>query len=369
MRITENLEFSEIHGRGNYMRRSSIGAMVAALAVILPVAACGAEKAAEQDGQTTVRLMGDFPVPWVPQIPWIYAMQKGWYSDQGLNVEYQLPQGTTSPANVVGTGKVDLAIVYTSDLMTAEDNDLNLKALMSVGEKLPGGICALEGSGVTTPKDLEGKTASLMNNPHSKANWERFAQLNGIDASKVNTVDAGSDPTPLLISGAVDVAIDAAETQECIKASLATGKPYTMLSFTDAYNFPRTYFLEVAANGDWLEQHEEAARKFVAVTQKAIQHCEANQQECLDVYINSDPDAIDPELARLGFEAQTSNYWCGNSNSCWYPEKPIGWIDSELWLESAQFLKDNDLIAGDPQNALKVLTDNKYLDPSILPAP
>lgn len=350
------------------MRRSRTASIAAVALAVIPLAACGANgQDSATDGKTTVRVMGDFGVPWVPQIPWVYAMEKGLYSDAGLNVEYRLPQGTTSPANIAATGRVDLAFVYTSDMMTAKDNNFDLKDLMSIGEKLPGGVCALEGSGVKTPKDLEGKTGAMINNPHSTANWKRFAELNGVDASKVKIVDAGGDPTPLLISGAVDIAIDAAEPQECLKASIATGKAYTMMAFTDQYHFPKTYFLQLAANGAWLEKHKDAARKFVQVTQKAISYCEQHQQECLKTYIASDPNAIDPKLATQGFEAE-KHYWCGNSNSCWHPDKPIGWVDPDIWLAAADFLKENDLIS-DPKKTLGVLTDNEYLDPSVLPKP
>lgn len=342
---------------------------VAFLGLVGLMSACAPTTGSGEDADdgVTIRLMSDFVVPWVPQIPWLYAIEKGWYKEAGLNVEYLIPQGGTSPANLAGVGQVDMAIVYTSDLITASENDLDLKALMQVGEKLPGGVCALEGSGITNPQDLEGKTVGVINNPHSLSNWNRFLELNDVDASNITMVDAGDDPTPLLIAGSIDAAGDAAEVQECLQASIATGKEHLTMAFTDDYGFPETYFLEIAANGAWLDTHQDAARSFVEVTQRAIAYCERNGDECLEVYIASDPQNVDPEVATRGYDLLRQNYWCDGTASCWNPDKPIGWIDPDIWLAEAQFRKDNDLISGDPKDTLAVLTDNSFLSDEYMP--
>lgn len=351
--------------------KARLGGLLAGLAlvaIVVGIAGCGgSDDDSSSDGRTSITLMSDFHIPWVPDVPWIYALEEGWYEKAGLDVDYIYPQGTSSPARLVGVGKVDMAITYTSDLMNGVQKDLDAKALMSVFEKLPGGVCALEGSGIDEPKDLEGKTVAIVNTAHSLAHWKHFFEANGVDESKVNIVDAGADPTPLLIAGKVDAA-DAASPAECLQAALATGKKQTEFPFTEEWGFPKTYFLEIAAYTPWLEQNKAAARKFVQTTQKAISYCEQNQEECLEVYMASAPDEIDPEVATEGYKVM-KNFWCGETASCWDPDKPIGWINPDVWVGEAEFLKDLGLLEGEPEETLEATTDNEYLSDKYLPQP
>ena len=120
--------------------------------------------------------MADYPrPPWVAQIPWVVAMDKGWYKAAGLDVKYVFPSTPSDPARFIGIGRADVTVSYTPDLLTAAGKGLKVKALASVFDRNVEGIMVWKDSGITTPKQLEGHTVAVYDFPMAKLNWQTFA--------------------------------------------------------------------------------------------------------------------------------------------------------------------------------------------------
>lgn len=349
-------------------------AAVLVAAVALVGAGCGGndsdDTSTSDSGEelTKVTVMSDFAVPWVPQVPWAVALDKGWFEEAGVDVDYIPPQGAAAPARLVGVGKVDMAAVYTADVMSTNEEGLKSKVLMSQAtEKLPGGICYYADSGIETPKDLEGKTVAVYDYPQGEYNFKHFLEANGVDESQVEVVSAGANSAQLLIAEKVD-AIDGATALECPDAQIKSGKEVETFLFDDSNGFPKGYFLELAANEDWLAGNEDAARAVVETLQRAQSWAEQNKDEALQIFVDSDTDNIVPEVAEASWD-NLQDSWCGESASCWNPDQPIGFIDPKIWAEQASFFKEGGLLKSDGPEASSMLTDNKYLSDEYMPQP
>ncbi|MFT3865655.1 MAG: ABC transporter substrate-binding protein [Solirubrobacterales bacterium] len=361
--------------------RGLLAVLAALVATALVVAGCGSSSSSSSSASTSgggegagseelthLTFMADWAVPWVPQIPWVVAKEKGWFEEEGLDVDYEFPQGTAEPTKLVGAGKVNLAAVYTADDLATNEQGLHSKVLMSLGsEKLPGGVCYLASSGIKEPKDFEGKTIAVYNYPQSEYNFKYFFEHNGVDEENVNIVPAGENSATLLIAGKVD-GIDGSTALECPTVEAKTGEKVETMLFDTEYGFPKTYFLELAANESWLEGNEEAAEAFVHTIQKATSWSEQHQEEALQIFIEANPDTVEAEVAELGFKGLKQS-WCGETYSCWTPKKPIGWISPEVWQGMATFYKEGGLIESDGPEASAMLTENKYLSSQYLPKP
>ncbi len=69
----------------------------------------------EQAGELEkVTIVADWPTPWVGFIPWLVAQEKGFYAEEGLEVETILPATVADPPKYVALGKADFA--YTTQL-------------------------------------------------------------------------------------------------------------------------------------------------------------------------------------------------------------------------------------------------------------
>lgn len=291
-------------------------------------------------------------------------MKKGWYEQAGLSINFKFPQGAAVPAHLVGVGRVQIAATYEPDILATRAAGLGIKTLMTVFDRIPGGVEFYRDSGIRKPKDLEGRTIAVYDYPGSKYNFKVFFEKNGVDASKVKIVSAGADSAKLLIAGKVD-AIDGAPALEGLKASLATKKPIGNFFFDQRFGFPKTYYMLLAVNEKWLQQNQDAARKFVEVTQRAIAWSASHQKEALGIYLKEYPNAVTATLATKGFAALKQS-WCGNSALCWAPHKPIGLIDPSVWKGYAAFLARGGLVTRKAAADLSALTRNKYLSKKYL---
>ena len=126
------------------MKRRTIAACAATAVACLALTAAATanpDRTAAPKALTKITFMADYPrPPWVAQIPWVVAMDKGWYKAAGLDVKYVFPATPADPARFIGIGRADITVSYTPDLLTAASKGLKVKALASVFDRNVEGI-------------------------------------------------------------------------------------------------------------------------------------------------------------------------------------------------------------------------------------
>jgi ABC-type nitrate/sulfonate/bicarbonate transport system substrate-binding protein len=134
------------------------------------------------------------------------AIEDGFYADEGLEIDY-IPGGPdVIPQASLLTGKADIAL--TSPLETAHavfEKGAKLKVIGAQFQKSPDSVIFLKESGITTLKDLEGKTVACP--PLNIGPFKILLNLNEVDTEQVTFVPYTFDPTPLAI-GQVDAVVD-----------------------------------------------------------------------------------------------------------------------------------------------------------------
>ena len=156
--------------------------------------------------QTKVRFTLDWKFEG-PATPYLVALDKGYYKDEGLDVTVDPGNGSVESVNRVGSGTYDFGFADLSSLIKFRDNKVNapVKAVLMVYDAPPNSIVTLKKAGIKTPKDLEGKTLGAPATDASWATWPIFAKVNGIDTSKVKIENIGFPVRePMLAQGKVD---------------------------------------------------------------------------------------------------------------------------------------------------------------------
>jgi ABC-type nitrate/sulfonate/bicarbonate transport system substrate-binding protein len=335
-------------------RFSAVVGLAVALTAIV-VAGCGGS--GSSGSGNTITFMADYPrPPWVAQIPWVVAMKKGWYKQAGLNIKYEFPSTPSDPARFIGIGQADLTVSYTPDLLTAESKGLSVKALASVFDRNVEGIMVWGDSGITTPKQLEGKTVAIYNFPMAQLNWATFSKHYGINPAKVNKVSEGNYGVPLIVSKKVN-AIDAAAPSELVDAELQAHKNARFWVYLKQNGIPNFYWFVVAGNSGWVSSHPDAARKFVSVTERAVQWSMAHPAEAVQIFHAEYPKDVSMKLATAAWQ-QILNY----DKTRFVSSKPAGWMDPSIWSSYEKFLMANKFLTSNV-DVNKLLTDNKYVGP------
>lgn len=131
-----------------------------------------------------------FTLDWAfegPSAPYFLALDKGYFSREGLNVSIDRGFGSGDAINKIAGGTYDLGFGDINAMMefNARNPAQKLVAVYMVYNAPPHAIVVLKGSGIKTPKDLEGKTLAAPVGDASRRLFPAFAEANGIDASKV----------------------------------------------------------------------------------------------------------------------------------------------------------------------------------------
>lgn len=143
------------------------------------------------------------------------ALDNGYYTEEGLELEYLSGGPDVIPESSIIAGKADLSLTTPDTTIKAiVDQGAPFKIIGAQYQKNPIGIVSLAKNPVNSPEDLVGKTLAVP--PVNVISVEAILKLNGIDKASVNIVPYAYDPTPL-VNGEIDASLD-----------FTTNVPYTI---------------------------------------------------------------------------------------------------------------------------------------------
>jgi NitT/TauT family transport system substrate-binding protein len=159
-----------------------------------------------------------------PQAIWTIAAQQACFAKQGLDLKIDRGFGSSDSIGKVAAGAYDIGVADFSSIVAydAAHPDTALKIVFVVSDRSPTSVSVLKTSGVTKPKDLEGKRLADSQGEASRVLFPAFAKANGIDISKITWVSVAPNLREAsLLQG---------------KADAAAGHMFTVLSGMKALN-------------------------------------------------------------------------------------------------------------------------------------
>ena len=214
-----------------------------------------------------------FMIDWLPAgdkaVPYL-GVQEGLFAAEGLEVTIQSGRGSSDVVTKLGTGAADLGTGGLAALLQARaQTPVAVKALASIYTLQPDAIFTTEGSGISTLKDVAGKTVATATFSSSNVSWPLVLKANEIDPAKVDLLKA--DPgalAPMLATGKVAATINWVTVAPAFAKPLAeTGKKLKVIAWSD-YGFDG-YGLSVFASEKILTERPETVKKFMRAYMKA----------------------------------------------------------------------------------------------------
>jgi NitT/TauT family transport system substrate-binding protein len=224
-----------------------------------------------------------------------YALEKGYYKDAGIDLTIVRGQGSVDAVKQVAAGTAQLGFADTSAVIFGRANDgIPVKLVAVIYAKPPHAIYVLKESGITKPKDLEGRSVADTAFSAVPKMFAAYAKAAGIDASKVKWIVAGSDSLPGMLSlGRVD-GIGQYTVGEPLLKKAAAPKEITKLAYADAgLNF---YGAGLIATENTIKTQPDMIRRFVLATMRGLKDACAKPNEAGQI-MNKYHKNIDVDVA------------------------------------------------------------------------
>lgn len=179
----------------------ALSAVAALAAASITLAACAAETpGGTGGGLDKVALQFN----WITNATWsgsYLADENGHYEAAGLDVDLRTGGPNIDFMAPLSTGEVLIAFAGMTEPMTLNQDGSDFRIVGTMYQKSPISIVSLKEAGINTPKDLEGRRLGL--GATSLSLWDQFADVAGVDKSKVEIVPIqfGVDT---LVSGDID---------------------------------------------------------------------------------------------------------------------------------------------------------------------
>ena len=249
-----------------------------------------------------------------PAAPYTLAIDKGYFSAKGLEVEIAEGKGSLDAIPKVATGAYPVGFADINSVMRFLDQNPGapVVAVMMVYDKPPFAIVGRKSLGITAPKDLEGKFLGAPPPDGAWAQFPIFAAENGLDVAKI-TVEPVGFPTrePMLAEGKV-AAVTGFSFSSTLNA-IRLGVPaddVTVLLMAD-YGVD-LYGNAIIVNTEYAKANPDQIKGFLEAVAMGWKDAIANPEAAIDSLLKRNPaadKALETERLNMSIKANVMTDW------------------------------------------------------------
>ncbi|GAB3798439.1 ABC transporter substrate-binding protein [Micromonospora zhanjiangensis] len=213
----------------------------------------------------------------------LVAKEKGFFKDAGFDVDVKPGNGTGDNIQAISAGQAQFTPLDLTGILLARGNGgaKDVTVVAAIQQRTMAAIVSLEGNGITTPKDLEGKR--LADSPSSVVRnlFPTYAKLANIDGSKVQWVN-GTPQTLIgtLAAGSVQGIGQFVVGKPTVEA-VAKGRKAVFLPYSDVMTDLYGNVLVVPTK--LAKEKPEMVKKFTAALIKGLEYSIANPKEAGEI--------------------------------------------------------------------------------------
>ncbi|MBM7603677.1 putative hydroxymethylpyrimidine transport system substrate-binding protein [Metabacillus crassostreae] len=281
---------------------------------------------------------------WYPNAVHSYlyiAKEKGYFEEEGLNVDIQFPANPTDPINLAAAGKVTLGISYQPDVIIARANqDVKIKSVGAIVRSPLNRVIFMEDSEIQSPKDLEGKKVGFPGIPLNESLIQSMVKNDGGNPENVEMIDVGFELGSSIVSKNVDAVIGAYINHE-VPVLKHEGHETRNINPTE-FGIPSYYELVAVTSDQTWEEEQEEIKAFWKAATKGYKFTAENPEEALEILLSNQDEANFPLVEEV--EVQSLEILLPLMKS----ESGFGSQDKKQWEETISWMKEAELIEKEP---------------------
>jgi ABC-type nitrate/sulfonate/bicarbonate transport system substrate-binding protein len=323
--------------------------MSAAAAAVVACTPGGSTSPSASPGQRPVaafKWLFGFTVQANPSMPVIVAKELGYYTAQDINITWDFTTDSTS-IRLIGTNQYQAGSV--SDVATVANfvsQGIPLVAICQQGQASARAFAVKTGSGITRPKDWEGKKVGVK----PGAPWTEYLAMlasDKVDRTKITEVPVGFSSVELK-DGLVDVLpVFVGNEPFVLKNQLNTPVDIILPS---KYGFPSVGTVMVA-NKDYIKSNRDVMLRFLKATMKAQEFFTTNKAETVRMAIQYGGTATSAAQHEFIYDVSAPDM---------KHAKGVGWIDKDAWQQNVDLLLSLGVIKTKP--AIADLVDSSLME-------
>lgn len=275
--------------------------------------------------------------PWSNHTGLYLAQQRGYLATEGIEAKIYTPANPDDVLKLVGAGKDTFGISYQTDVLLARAEGLPVVSIAALVQHPLNSIMTLRSSGITRPRQLEGKKVGYPGIPSDEAYLATMMKADGASMDNVQMVNVGFDLVPSLIGGKVDAIIGAYWVHESILAE-KQGYPVNIMK-VEEWGVPDYYELVLVTSESYLREHPDTVKAFLRAAAKGYADAPVEPKAALDALVKASPET-DRSLEEQGIRLLAP---------LWKPPQgqPWGWQEPSRWTAYYRWMRDNGLLSKD----------------------
>jgi putative hydroxymethylpyrimidine transport system substrate-binding protein len=264
--------------------------------------------------------------------PIMVADKRGYFADQGLEVEIIAPADPNDPPKLVAAGRADIAISYQPQLHIQKDQGLPLTRIGTLVATPLNALVALADGPIRSIADLKGGKVGFSVGGFEDALLGAMLANHGMTLDDVELVNVNFALSPALLSGQVDAVIGAFRNFELNQLDLE-GSPGRAF-YPEEEGVPAYDELIFIANSGSLD--DPRLPRFLDAIEAGTLYLLNHPDESFELFIEGRPELND-ELNRLAWQDTLPRFAL----------RPAA-LDTARYARFAAFLEDQGLIKTPP---------------------